>query len=365
MYHVSLSINQNVWNHRFDSWPLLADPLPEIPGQPTRQGMFTLPDNRKGEHRLDKPLPEPGPEPFITDRESQIYDDTDVAHGQSSDNDSDDYDDVEVARANSRRPIPERPPARIQEQPKSPKPIPLPRSPPPLSRPIPVPIRPVSESDENYDDVRPPSESEENYDDVRPPSVSEENYDDVIAGDDGDDSDSSGYDDAISSIVPPAHIRRKKGLPSLPGETDVYNSGSMDEGFSSSSSFRSGVSSGAGSTFGAPISQGSGVSPRGPLPPIPQEETGNPSFLHDTTPPRPPPLTQAARPRLTPGSFYKRLYIARHDFHTVKQGELPFRRGDVIKVIDQTFDRHRWWTGTLGSRTGLVPKTYLQKAYKS
>lgn len=40
-----------------------------------------------------------------------------------------------------------------------------------------------------------------------------------------------------------------------------------------------------------------------------------------------------------------------------EQGELEFRRGDVITVTDKS-DQH-WWTGDLGSRRGLFPATYV------
>lgn len=40
-----------------------------------------------------------------------------------------------------------------------------------------------------------------------------------------------------------------------------------------------------------------------------------------------------------------------------EQGELEFRRGDVITVTDRS-DQH-WWTGELGNRRGLFPATYV------
>ena len=40
-----------------------------------------------------------------------------------------------------------------------------------------------------------------------------------------------------------------------------------------------------------------------------------------------------------------------------EQGELEFRRGDVLTVTDRS-DQH-WWTGELGNRRGLFPATYV------
>jgi len=51
------------------------------------------------------------------------------------------------------------------------------------------------------------------------------------------------------------------------------------------------------------------------------------------------------------------LVQALYDFQPQEQGELEFRRGDVLTVTDRS-DQH-WWTGELGSRRGLFPATYV------
>ncbi|MCL4136561.1 UNVERIFIED_CONTAM: hypothetical protein GTU68_017217 [Idotea baltica] len=52
------------------------------------------------------------------------------------------------------------------------------------------------------------------------------------------------------------------------------------------------------------------------------------------------------------------MYVqALYDFTRQEQGELEFRRGDVITVTDQS-DQH-WWNGEVGNRKGLFPSTYV------
>ncbi|RXG74043.1 Protein E(sev)2B [Armadillidium vulgare] len=57
---------------------------------------------------------------------------------------------------------------------------------------------------------------------------------------------------------------------------------------------------------------------------------------------------------MTPEEF---LVQALYDFTRQEQGELEFRRGDVITVTDQS-DQH-WWSGEVGNRKGLFPSTYV------
>lgn len=51
------------------------------------------------------------------------------------------------------------------------------------------------------------------------------------------------------------------------------------------------------------------------------------------------------------------LVQALYDFTPQEQGELEFKRGDVITVTDRS-DPH-WWSGEMGNRRGLFPATYV------
>ena len=48
-----------------------------------------------------------------------------------------------------------------------------------------------------------------------------------------------------------------------------------------------------------------------------------------------------------------------HDFNAQGREELPFKRGDLITVIDST-DKH-CWCGRLGSRVGVFPASYVDR----
>ncbi|XP_037074651.1 growth factor receptor-bound protein 2-like [Pollicipes pollicipes] len=48
---------------------------------------------------------------------------------------------------------------------------------------------------------------------------------------------------------------------------------------------------------------------------------------------------------------------ALYDFTPQEQGELEFKRGDIITVTDRS-DQH-WWCGEIGDRKGLFPNTYV------
>ncbi|XP_076043352.1 growth factor receptor-bound protein 2-like isoform X2 [Oratosquilla oratoria] len=51
------------------------------------------------------------------------------------------------------------------------------------------------------------------------------------------------------------------------------------------------------------------------------------------------------------------LVQALYDFTPQEEGELAFKRGDVITVTDQS-DQH-WWRGEVNDRRGLFPATYV------
>jgi growth factor receptor-binding protein 2 len=46
-----------------------------------------------------------------------------------------------------------------------------------------------------------------------------------------------------------------------------------------------------------------------------------------------------------------------YDFTPQEEGELAFRRGDVITVTNRT--DANWWRGEIGTREGLFPAAYV------
>ncbi|KAI9491309.1 hypothetical protein BDB00DRAFT_734672, partial [Zychaea mexicana] len=48
------------------------------------------------------------------------------------------------------------------------------------------------------------------------------------------------------------------------------------------------------------------------------------------------------------------------NFAGEQDGDLPFRKGDIITVTKKTDTQHDWWTGTLNSRTGIFPANFVE-----
>lgn len=51
--------------------------------------------------------------------------------------------------------------------------------------------------------------------------------------------------------------------------------------------------------------------------------------------------------------------IAKNTFHGDEEGDLPFRKGDIITVL-QTHPSG-WWTGRLHGHIGIFPVTYVKR----
>ncbi|QRW02791.1 vacuolar protein-sorting machinery protein HSE1, Class E [Ceratobasidium sp. AG-Ba] len=49
---------------------------------------------------------------------------------------------------------------------------------------------------------------------------------------------------------------------------------------------------------------------------------------------------------------------ALHDFSATEVGELSFKKGDIIKVVDRCFKD--WWRGQMKGRTGIFPVNYVE-----
>lgn len=52
-------------------------------------------------------------------------------------------------------------------------------------------------------------------------------------------------------------------------------------------------------------------------------------------------------------------YIAAYPYQSTEVGDLSFNAGEMVMVIKKEGD---WWTGTIGTRTGMFPSNYVQKA---
>ncbi|CDH55341.1 sh3 domain-containing protein [Lichtheimia corymbifera JMRC:FSU:9682] len=48
------------------------------------------------------------------------------------------------------------------------------------------------------------------------------------------------------------------------------------------------------------------------------------------------------------------------NFSKQQDGDLPFRKGDIITIIKRTDTQHDWWTGRLNSETGIFPANFVE-----
>ena len=51
--------------------------------------------------------------------------------------------------------------------------------------------------------------------------------------------------------------------------------------------------------------------------------------------------------------------MAMYPYDSTEPGDLSFQAGEMVVVSKKDGD---WWTGTIGSRTGVFPSNYVQKA---
>ena len=71
---------------------------------------------------------------------------------------------------------------------------------------------------------------------------------------------------------------------------------------------------------------------------------------------------QASTSQIPPGSAPKPQAPSRvkalYDFEPQEDGELAFRKGDVIRVVNSAYEG--WWKGELDGRIGIFPLTYIE-----
>ncbi|RSH87256.1 hypothetical protein EHS25_003165 [Saitozyma podzolica] len=89
--------------------------------------------------------------------------------------------------------------------------------------------------------------------------------------------------------------------------------------------------------------------------PPPYTSTASTDSIKKKAPPPPPPL----KPKPSYGT--PKVYCtAIFDFEAQAEGDLGFRAGDRIEIIERTENPDDWWTGKLNGVTGIFPGTYTQ-----
>ncbi|KAK7029701.1 BAR adaptor protein Hob1 [Paramarasmius palmivorus] len=132
---------------------------------------------------------------------------------------------------------------------------------------------------------------------------------------------------------------------------------------------RSGSSIGRSSSIASSASAGSGFKKAPPPPPSasstlapPPPYTPSSSGINAAAaaakkaPPPPPPLKP--KPKLAPKPQF---VVALYDFDAQAEGDLSFRVGDQIEIVEKTGSAEDWWTGRLNGQQGVFPGNYVQE----
>ncbi|KAJ2455474.1 hypothetical protein EV183_000806 [Coemansia sp. RSA 2336] len=75
---------------------------------------------------------------------------------------------------------------------------------------------------------------------------------------------------------------------------------------------------------------------------------------------RPPPPIPARRPAPEPKDTLPRV-VAKYDFAGENDGDLPFKKGDIIKILEHDGNVNSWWKGSCNGREGMVPANFMEE----
>ena len=92
-----------------------------------------------------------------------------------------------------------------------------------------------------------------------------------------------------------------------------------------------------------------------PPPYTPPAANSKVSVIGKKAPPPPPPLKP--KPSLAPQVQY---VVALYDFVAQADGDLSFKTGDRIEVVERTASAEDWWTGRVNGQQGVFPGNYVQ-----
>ncbi|KAK5661275.1 hypothetical protein OQA88_11169 [Cercophora sp. LCS_1] len=73
----------------------------------------------------------------------------------------------------------------------------------------------------------------------------------------------------------------------------------------------------------------------------------------------PPPKPKPSRLSANPAPAVETV-IALYDYSAQAEGDLSFRAGDVIEIMQRTTNENEWWTGRLGGKSGQFPGNYVK-----
>ncbi|GLB36589.1 putative BAR domain containing protein [Lyophyllum shimeji] len=134
------------------------------------------------------------------------------------------------------------------------------------------------------------------------------------------------------------------------------SSGASSVGRSPSTSSSSRAAPSAAPPFKkAPPPPPSSASSHAPPPPYTPSSSGSSAAATKRPPPPPPPLKP--KPKIVPKVQY---VVALYDFTAQAEGDLSFKTGDRIEIVERSANTEDWWTGRLNGEQGVFPGNYVQ-----
>ncbi|KAH8548705.1 DUF500 and SH3 domain-containing protein [Umbelopsis sp. PMI_123] len=67
----------------------------------------------------------------------------------------------------------------------------------------------------------------------------------------------------------------------------------------------------------------------------------------------------SAPPKLDSTPREKNTAIAMYNFAGEEKGDLSFKKGDIIHIVNRTSSQNDWWTGRIGDREGIFPANFV------
>jgi len=52
--------------------------------------------------------------------------------------------------------------------------------------------------------------------------------------------------------------------------------------------------------------------------------------------------------------------VAKFTFDADQAGDLGFKKGDIITIVNRTDNEADWWTGRIGTNEGIFPSNYVE-----
>nr|ASF90219.1 hypothetical protein SPAR03152 [Bartheletia paradoxa] len=126
-------------------------------------------------------------------------------------------------------------------------------------------------------------------------------------------------------------------------------------GLGRSGSTTSYASSDRKTSYAPPDRKTSFVAPPAYAPPPASSASSSTGSIATKRPPPPPPIKPKPS-NIPPAEYVTALY----DFAAVADGDLDFKVGDRIMVVERSQSAEDWWTGKINGKTGVFPGNYVQ-----